>query len=36
MMFDAILQGKSVVDAIAAKNAHQNNQSDGIESSRLT
>jgi hypothetical protein len=31
MMFDAILQGKSVDDAIAAKNAHQQSQSDNIE-----
>jgi len=31
MMFDAILQGKSVADAIAAKNAHQHSQSDDIE-----
>jgi len=31
MMFDAILQGKSVDDAIAAKNAHQHSQSDDIE-----
>jgi hypothetical protein len=31
MMFDAILQGKSVDDAIAAKNAHQHSPSDDIE-----
>ena len=31
MMFDAILQGKSVDEAIAAKEAYQNNQSDDIE-----
>ncbi|CAG7856051.1 hypothetical protein MCAMS1_00397 [biofilm metagenome] len=31
MMFDAILQGKSVADAIEAKNALQKNQSDDIE-----
>lgn len=31
MMFDAILQGKSVDDAIAAKEAHQHGQSDEIE-----
>jgi hypothetical protein len=31
MMFDAILQGKSVDEAIAAKEAFQQNQSDDIE-----
>lgn len=31
MMFDAILQGKSVADAIEAKNALQKSQSDDIE-----
>jgi hypothetical protein len=31
MMFDAILQGQSVDDAIAAKDAHQHSQSDDIE-----
>jgi hypothetical protein len=31
MMFDAILQGKSVDDAIAAKEAHQHNQFSDIE-----
>jgi hypothetical protein len=31
MMFDAILQGKSVDDAIAAKTAHQHSQSEEIE-----
>lgn len=31
MMFDAILQGKSIDDAIAAKNANQLSQSDDIE-----
>jgi hypothetical protein len=31
MMFDAILQGKSVDEAIAAKNAYQHSQSDDIE-----
>ena len=31
MMFDAILQGKSVDEAIAAKEAHQQNESDDIE-----
>ena len=31
MMFDAILQGKSVDEAIAAKEAYQQNQSDDIE-----
>ena len=31
MMFDAILQGKSVDDAIAAKNAYQHNQSGDVE-----
>lgn len=31
MMFDAILQGKSVDDAIAAKNAYQRSQSGDIE-----
>lgn len=31
MMFDAILQGKSVDEAIAAKNAHEPNQADNIE-----
>jgi hypothetical protein len=31
MMFDAILQGESVDDAIAAKNAYQHNQSGDVE-----
>lgn len=31
MMFDAILQGQSVDDAIAAKDAHQHSQSNNIE-----
>jgi hypothetical protein len=31
MMFDAILQGKSVDEAIAAKNAYQESRSDNIE-----
>jgi hypothetical protein len=31
MMFDAILQGKSIEEAIAAKEAHQQNQSNDIE-----
>ena len=31
MMFDAILQGKSIDDAIAVKDAYQHNQSDAIE-----
>lgn len=31
LMFDAILQGKSVDDAIAAKDAHQQSQSDDME-----
>jgi hypothetical protein len=31
MMFDAILQGKSVAEALAAKEAHQQNESDDIE-----
>lgn len=31
VMFDAILQGKSVNEAIAAKEAHQKNQADDIE-----
>jgi hypothetical protein len=31
MMFDAIIQGKSVDEAIAAKDAYQHNESDDIE-----
>lgn len=31
MMFDAILQGKSIVDAIAAKDAHKQHESGDIE-----